>query len=223
MEKLYYLNASNTKYVRIGIKPATRLFNNDFQGFFVEATIDGKNMRPMALNGLDGFLNLCRTLRQFDELKFTYPCSADKYDDVDNALPLNISKKPFNGCLCFCIETITGGTCMIAQNSCAELLKNENLIAAAIRKFELMTADVEKKFNEIVLKSSDFAEMVQEAVKSGDLLSIETLMNCSDYVWMNRRRRILCSMQLTQRVRRNRQNVPQNQPAAKITKNQSRL
>lgn len=181
MEKRFYLNASNTKYVKIGFKPATKLFNKEFTGFFVEVAIDGKNMRPMALGGIDGFMNICKSLRSFDELKYTYPGSSEDYTKMKNAVPINISKKYMSGSLCFCIETQLGDSCMIAQNSCTELLKYECLIAASIKKMVAMVGDVEKQFNDLVAKSSsDFSELLAESAKSGDLMKIEIITNFND-------------------------------------------
>lgn len=180
MEKRYFLNNSNSKYITIGIKPATKILHEANTGFFVEVAIDGNNMKMMSLGGLDGFMNLCKSLRSFDELKFTYPNTAANYSDVVNQFPLNISKKPWNGSICFHIESMMGGYCVIAQNSCSELLKIESLIVAGIKKLQSFMSDAESSFNEIVNKPSDFSETITNVQKSGDLLKIELLSNFNE-------------------------------------------
>lgn len=69
MEKNFYLNQSNSKFISIGNRLATKLFNKDSVGFYVEVTVAGKNMKPMSLGGIDGSMILCQSLRYFDELK----------------------------------------------------------------------------------------------------------------------------------------------------------
>lgn len=180
MEKIYYLNASNSKHVKIGIKPASKLFNKELTGFFVEVIIDGQKMKPMSLGGIDGFMNVCSSLRTFDELRYTYPDSAEKYDEMENPLPINITKKNMGGTVCFCFETVNGDNAMIAQNSLQDLLKYECLIGSAIRKLQTMVDDVEKKFSDLVAKASDLTAALDEAVKSGDLLTIEIITNFNE-------------------------------------------
>lgn len=141
----------------------------------------GNNMKAMSLNGLDGFLNLCKSLRTFDELKFTYPGSAAKYDEIVNNFPINVHKRMFKGTMCFCIETINGDECMIAQNTCADLLKYECLIAAAIKSMNSMVSDVEAKFNEMIMKAAgDFSKAFTDAENTGDLLTIEIISNFNE-------------------------------------------
>lgn len=139
----------------------------------------------MSLGGVDGFLNLCQSLRSFDELKFTYTTSAGKYDEIETAFPLNINKKQYGGTLCFHIETINGDNAMIAQNTCSELLKFENVIVAAIKKMALLVPDAESKFNELVSKAAaDFSKALTDIEKSGDLLLIEIITNFNDLLKM---------------------------------------
>lgn len=175
MEKRYFLNNSNSKFISIGIKPATKLLENS--GFYVETGIGGDKMKFMSLGGLDGFLNLCKSLRTFEELKFTYPHCAGNYKEMENSYPLNISKKMWGGSVCFSIDNIVGEHCIIAQNSCSEMLKMERLIVAAIKKFTALVVGVEKKFNDTAKTASDFSAIMADAEKSGDLLTIEIITN----------------------------------------------
>lgn len=180
MSKNYYLNASNTKFLKVGIKPSSKMFK-ECSGFAVEVALDGKNMSPMSLGGLDGFLNLCQSLRSFDELKFAYPTSAAKYDEIESPFPLNINKKQIGGTMCFCIETMNGDTATIAHITCTELLKFENLIVSGIKKISALVSDAEGKFNDLVNKASlDFGKMLIDTEKSGDLLLIEIITNFND-------------------------------------------
>lgn len=47
----------------------------------------------MALGGLDGFLNVCRVMRTFDELKYAYLGTTGNYDEIVCDNPINIYKK----------------------------------------------------------------------------------------------------------------------------------
>lgn len=161
------------------------MLNKECNGFSVEVAIDGKNMAPMSLGGLDGFLNLCQSLRSFDELKYTYPTSAGKYEEIETQFPLNISKRQFGGTLCFHIETTNGETALLAQNTCSELLKFESLIASAIKKVGAIVPEAEAKFNDLVNKASnDFTKVLADTEKSGDLLLIEIITNFNDVLRM---------------------------------------
>lgn len=181
MEKNFYLNQSNSKYITIGIKPASKLHNNTNMGFYVDVNIGGKTMKPMSLGGIDGFLNLCQSLRSFDELKFTYPQFASSYEEIESQFPLNISKKPYNGMVCFHIETLNGGYAAIAQNSCTELLKFESLIVASIKKMQSIVGEIEGKFNEFVQKCSvDYGGTIKAIEKSMDTLAADIFTNFNE-------------------------------------------
>lgn len=181
MEKNFYLNNSNSKYVTIGIKPATKLHNKSNIGFYVDVNIGGKTMKPMSLGGIDGFLNLCQSLRSFEELKFTYPQFASNYEEIETQFPLNISKKPYNGMVCFHIESMNGGYAAIAQNSCAELLKFESLILSSVKKLQSIVSGMEGKFNEFVQKcSTDYAGTIKATEKSMDTLGADIFTNFNE-------------------------------------------
>lgn len=184
MEKRYYLNQSNSKYITIGICPASKLFNKDNCGFYVDIGIGGNNMKTMSLGGTDGFLNLCQSLRSFEELKFTYPGSAGDYKTIVHQLPINITKKPWRGSLCFHIETINGDYASIAQNTCADLLKFEKLVIASAKMLQSLVENVELKFHDLVNKAAtDFSTVINAVEKStdlNDLLSIEIVTNFND-------------------------------------------
>lgn len=181
MERHFYLNQSNSKYITIGIKPASKLQNKANIGFHVDINIGGKTMKPMSLGGLDGFLNLCQSLRSFEELKFTYPQYASNYDDIETQFPLNISKKPYNGMVCFNIESLNGGYAVIAQNTCTELLKFECLIVASVKKMQSLVSDIETKFHDFVTKcSTDFAGTIKAIEKSMDTLSADIFINFNE-------------------------------------------
>lgn len=51
MEKRYFLNKSNSKWIPVGVKPATKILVSDSVGFFVEILIDGKNTIPFVVGG----------------------------------------------------------------------------------------------------------------------------------------------------------------------------
>lgn len=87
-------------------------------------------------------MNLCQSLRSFEELKYTYPLSCANYDEMESQFPINISKKPYNGMVCFNIETMGGGYAIMAQNTCSEMLKHENLIVISIRRMHSIVGDL---------------------------------------------------------------------------------
>lgn len=181
LEKHFHLTSSNSKYIVVGIKPATKMYNKECTGFYVEVGVGGKSMKNMSLGGIDGFMNLCQTLRQFDELKYTYPMSAANYDDIETQFPLNISKKPWNGSICFNIETIVGDHAIIAQNSCTELLRIENFIIIAIKFMNSIVNDIETKFNALVQKgATDYSAALSEIAKSKDTFGVDVLCNFNE-------------------------------------------
>lgn len=185
MEKNFYLNQSNCKWITIGIQPATKLINKDYTGFYVDVAICGKSMKPMSLGGIDGFMNLCQSLRSFEELKFTYPMAAANYSEISTPFPMNISKKPWNGMMCFHIETINGDKASMAQNSCAELLKYENFIVFSIKKMESIVNDIESKFNDIIHKGAkDYSTTVKEIEKTMDTFAADIFTNFNDLLKM---------------------------------------
>lgn len=135
----------------------------------------------MWLGGLDGYYNLCRSLRSFDELKFSYPGTAGNYDDIETEFPLNITKRNIGGGLCFMLENTNGESACVAITSIMEMLKYENLVIAAIKKFQEMSMEIEKKFNELVNKATnDLAGALLEVDKKGDHVLIEMITNFND-------------------------------------------
>lgn len=126
-------------------------------------------------------MNLCQSLRSFEELKYTYPLSCANYDEIESQFPINISKKPYNGMVCFNIETMGGGYAIMAQNTCSEMLKHENLIVVSIRRMHSIVGDIEAKFNDLVKNCSiDFTTAVKEIAKSTDTLSVDIYTNFND-------------------------------------------
>lgn len=133
MKKKYYINNSNTKWLTVGIKPASKFLGPDAAGFYVDTMIGGGKMKPVSLGGIDGFINLCKTLREnFDEFKYAYSSSSNNYANMSSLPPINIIKAPIGGNLCFQIELPTG-TAFIAMSSVMEILKNEKLFSAAAK------------------------------------------------------------------------------------------
>lgn len=181
MEKNFYLTKSNCKYITIGIKPATKFINQNNIGFYVEVALCGGKMKPMSLGGLDGFLNLCKSLRSFEELQYTYPMSAGDYSEIETPFPLNILKRPWGGAICFNIETINGEMGSMAQNSASDLLKFENLIISSIKKLQAIVENIEDKFNELVYKCvADFTSTMNEVRDSMDTFGGELFTNFNE-------------------------------------------
>lgn len=88
----------------------------------------------MFLGGIDGFLQLCRSLREYDEFKYQYPGSKCDYTQIENDIEMCVSKRSWQGTLCFDIKNFSGEQASIAQNGCGELLKIKNLILASAKK-----------------------------------------------------------------------------------------
>lgn len=183
MEKFFYLNASNCKFITIGIRPASKLFNKDLCGFYVDVVIGGGKMKPMSLGGLDGFLNLCQSLRTLDDFRFIFPQSAGNYKEILSPFPLNISRRPWMATVCYDIETANGENNSIAFVSCMELLKFENLIIAGIKKLKGIIDEIELKFDNFVRKcAKDLTATIKETEKSMDTFGVDVLMNFSEFL-----------------------------------------
>lgn len=171
------MNNSNTKWVTIGIKPSTKIISSDATGFYAEIAIDGKNMSCVTLDGLDGFSSLCAIIRTHDDFKYAFPATAGNYAEI-NSIPFMFSKKFINGNVYYEIKTINNGVVSLAMNSIMEMLKFEQIIIAAFHTMHALVDDVEKKFNDIVNKSkSDYSAVLSAAEKTGDLLTLELLVN----------------------------------------------
>lgn len=179
MEKRFYLNASNSKYVTVGVSPSPKLLN--MEGFHVVVTIGGSKMKPMTLAGLDGFLTLCRSLRSMDELKYVYPNTAGDYSQIAVEFPISISSRPYFGRPCFFIETVMQESSIMAQSTCQDLLKIERLIIAACNKLQSLVETAEKEFNALITKSAvDLPKAMSDVIKSEDLMLIEIITNFND-------------------------------------------
>lgn len=53
-ERRFFLNNSNTKYLAIGIIPASKILSGDAPGFHIEAFICGEKCSPLPLGGIKG-------------------------------------------------------------------------------------------------------------------------------------------------------------------------
>lgn len=175
LEKRFYINNSNTKYVSVGIKPSTKFLSPNAFGFYAEIMIGGGQMTPICVGGLDGFGTLCNAFRSIDEFKFVYPNSACDYSDVEFT-PINLTKTTFK-VPCYTIDIPTGRG-IIAVSSIHELLKHEKMLISAFNTMNAVAPEVEKKFNELIGKcSNDFSAVVDAVEKSGDLMAIDILVN----------------------------------------------
>lgn len=184
MEKRYFLNNSNTKWISIGIVPAAKLISPSAPGFYAEIAICGNKMKPLYLNGLDGFLTICSAVRSLDDFKFSLPGTASPYTDA-NLLPLNITKRVFNGAQCYQFE-MSAGSAFLAMPSVMDILKHEKMVVAAYTILASRVAETERKFNDIVTKGSlDLSALLANAEKSSDLrdlFTIELLVNFGDII-----------------------------------------
>lgn len=71
MEKRFFCNNSNSKYLTLGIVPASKILDENAPGFYVEAFICGEKMSPLPLGGVSGLASLFSTMRQIPRLNYT--------------------------------------------------------------------------------------------------------------------------------------------------------
>lgn len=163
----------------IGIVPEAKLLGPSAQGFHAAIAICGNKMKPMYLDGLSGFLSICGAVRSLDDFKFSFPGTASTYTNA-NLVPLNITKRVFNGTQCYQFE-MSGGSAFLAMPSVMDLLKHEKIIINAYNILSSRVIETEKKFNDIVTKGSlDLSALLSNAEKSSDLrdlFTIELLVN----------------------------------------------
>lgn len=73
MERRYYLNNSNSKYISMGIVPATKMLDSDARGFHFEAVLAGEKSFPLPLGGLEGMSSLFRAIREIPAFSRVLP------------------------------------------------------------------------------------------------------------------------------------------------------
>lgn len=66
-EKRIYCNNSNSKYLSIGIVPASKILNENACGFYVEAYIGGEKTSPLPLGSIAGLASLFSTIKQIPQ------------------------------------------------------------------------------------------------------------------------------------------------------------
>lgn len=181
MEKRYFLNKSNSKWISIGVKPATKIVVSDSVGFFVEILIDGKNTIPFVVGGTDGLLSLCKALRKHDHLKFAHPGSASEYSDLLAEVPFNIMVKPINGSILFGIENTNGESVQLMMTSLFELLKVEKYVVTVAKLMREVAEEAEQKFNDFIRKTT--SSSIDEAI-GNDLMLIEIFANFNELYTM---------------------------------------
>lgn len=65
------MNNSNTKYLTMGMVPATTLMESDADGFHLEIFLCGDKCSPLPLGGLNGLATLLATIREVPEFSKT--------------------------------------------------------------------------------------------------------------------------------------------------------
>lgn len=63
-EKRFFLNNSNSKWLLIGVVPATKILNDEASGFYLETFLCGNNCAPLTLGGIAGLYTLMDTVRE---------------------------------------------------------------------------------------------------------------------------------------------------------------
>lgn len=63
-EKRFYLNSSNSKYISMGVVPASKILGPEAPGFHFEAFLAGDKCAPVPLGGIQGMATLFSIIRQ---------------------------------------------------------------------------------------------------------------------------------------------------------------
>lgn len=181
MQLNYFLNKSNSKWLSIGIVPASKLFDAKLPGFYCEVALNGTQMpMPVFLGGIDGFLSLCKSLRSFDELKFTYPNTASDYSSMNSPSSMTVNKRSWACGVCFDVVN-NGEYASVAQNGCTELLRMEKLILISLKKLIEMKDEFEITFNDLVKNAaSDLSAVMADIELTSDTFVIEVMANFND-------------------------------------------
>lgn len=82
-ENRFYANNSNTKWLSIGVVPATKILNDDARGFFIEAFLCGDKNSPVPLGGASGLAALFHTIRQLPGFRH-FPVVQTTVEPSDN-------------------------------------------------------------------------------------------------------------------------------------------
>lgn len=82
-EVRFYGNNSNTKWLSIGVVPATKILNDAARGFYLEAYLCGDKNAPVPLGGISGIAALYDTIRQLPAFK-QYPVLNSGVEPSDN-------------------------------------------------------------------------------------------------------------------------------------------
>lgn len=76
-ERRFFLNASNTKCLTMGIVPASKILGDEARGFYFEVYLTGDKCAPMSLGGLKGLATLFSTIRDIPEFSKIPPIPSD--------------------------------------------------------------------------------------------------------------------------------------------------
>lgn len=183
MERRFYLNASNTKWISIGVKPATKMLAPDAPGFYAEIIMNGQKMSPVCLGGIDGFLTLCQVTRNSNSFKYTYPGTGSDYTQIKARPQISITESNFNGRVCYTYDT-KDGRFYVAIESIMEMLKFERLIIACMKSMQSYAKHAEKTFNDLVNRSTDLSTTLSEVEKSSDFLILEIVTSFNELFTM---------------------------------------
>lgn len=127
-------------------------------------------MRAMSLGNINTFLNVCKSLRSFDELKFVFAGTKYDYQEIneDRVMSININKTPFKGNICFYIETLNGDTAFIAMTTAMEMLRIEGMVAAGLKNMEGMIPALSTKVEKFIkAAANDMAAAYEDVKKTG--------------------------------------------------------
>lgn len=82
-ETRFYGNNSNTKWLSVGVVPATKILNDEARGFYMEAFLCGDKSAPLPLGGINGIASLFHTIRQLPGFK-QFPVVQTVVEPSDN-------------------------------------------------------------------------------------------------------------------------------------------
>lgn len=93
-EHRFFCNNSNTKWVSVGIVPATKILNDEAPGFYFEAFVGGDKSGMMALGGISGLNALFSVIREIPKFA-VLPKIGGANDDEEISEKITISTVDF--------------------------------------------------------------------------------------------------------------------------------
>lgn len=82
-EHRFFANNSNSKWLSLGIVPATKILNDEARGFYMEAFLCGDKCMPMPVGGVVGLATLFDTIKKLPGFG-RFPVVEKEVEPADN-------------------------------------------------------------------------------------------------------------------------------------------